>query len=241
MADNTWFDEIGALVEATPEDVFTLAQMYEHEPALAVEHPANNTIRSKIRQTLQRLRDADVIEFLEPGVYRKSVVAAKRVVALPTAYRANRPSPVDSAKGTPPRFDTVPLEHRDIRAYVVSASESRVAVLKEYALVKEFELELNSRGHETSHQRIDAYGTSLWTDLFDAHDGILYEAKSSASREHIRMAIGQLFDYRRVVEVKGISLLLPEEPVKDLCDLLRGLSIGCTYQTSSGEVVEIST
>jgi hypothetical protein len=39
----------------------------------------------------------------------------------------------------------------------------------------------------------------LFTDLYDKTTGTLVEAKGSVKRESIRMAIGQIADYRRHV------------------------------------------
>ncbi|HEX6943206.1 MAG TPA: hypothetical protein VF128_09790 [Gemmatimonadaceae bacterium] len=66
----------------------------------------------------------------------------------------------------------------------------------------------------------------LYTDLFDKTRGILVESKGAVTRESIRMAIGQLFDYQRFIEPKpGLAVLLPTLPRDDLLDLLRGLRI----------------
>ena len=53
---------------ATPE--FRLSDVYAHEDELAGLHPANNNIRPKIRQQLQVLRDAGLLEFVAKGAYR---------------------------------------------------------------------------------------------------------------------------------------------------------------------------
>jgi len=62
----------------------------------------------------------------------------------------------------------------------------------------------------------------LFTDLYDTTTGTLIEAKGSVRRESIRMAIGQLADYRRHVGngLNGLAVLLPSEPRPDLLDLL---------------------
>ncbi|MBZ5514449.1 MAG: hypothetical protein LAN62_06335 [Acidobacteriia bacterium] len=48
---------------------FTLAQVYAQEAQLARLHPQNRSIRPKIRQQLQILRDLGLIEFLGGGTY----------------------------------------------------------------------------------------------------------------------------------------------------------------------------
>ena len=48
---------------------FSLPEVYAHEAALARLHPQNRSIRPKIRQQLQILRDLGLIEFLGGGTY----------------------------------------------------------------------------------------------------------------------------------------------------------------------------
>ena len=53
------------------DEEFTLNQMYQFVPALALKHPENQHIRDKIRQQLQVLRDKGIIEFHGRGHYKK--------------------------------------------------------------------------------------------------------------------------------------------------------------------------
>ncbi|WP_128645942.1 hypothetical protein [Rhodococcus sp. BS-15] len=80
-------------------------------------------------------------------------------------------------------------------------------------------------------------GRTLIADLFDNTNGVLYEAKASASREAVRMALGQLLDYRRHFKTPpALSVLLPEPPVGDLIELLREHGIGCVHESDEGFV-----
>ena len=49
---------------------------------------------------------------------------------------------------------------------------------------------------------------------------MLYEAKGSAERMSIRLALGQVLDYGRYVEGSRLAILLPEAPAADLVELL---------------------
>ena len=62
---------------------------------------------------------------------------------------------------------------------------------------------------------------------------MLYEAKSKVSRESVRMAIGQLFDYQFRYETKkpNLSILLPRKPEVDLLNLSKSLGIKVTYKS----------
>ncbi|MDH2390493.1 hypothetical protein QCN29_17160 [Streptomyces sp. HNM0663] len=73
------------------------------------------------------------------------------------------------------------------------------------------------------------------TDLYDATTDTLIEAKSAATREAIRTAIGQLFDYQRfITPTPSLAILTPSEPRKDLRDLCAALSIQTIWQAEQG-------
>ncbi len=76
----------------------------------------------------------------------------------------------------------------------------------------------------------------LLTDIYDETENILYEAKATATRAAIRMAIGQLLDYRRHIDRRGVRLaiLLPHRPSKDLVELTTGLGITVVAENDRG-------
>ncbi|MBT2466572.1 hypothetical protein J7E97_01505 [Streptomyces sp. ISL-66] len=80
--------------------------------------------------------------------------------------------------------------------------------------------------------RVEGLNSTFFTDLFDATTNDLYEIKSNNSRNSIRMAIGQLIDYRRHITPKPANLvvLLPEEPDHDLCDLIASAGMTLVYE-----------
>lgn len=57
-----------------------------------------------------------------------------------------------------------------------------------------------------------------------------YEAKSEASRNNIRLGLGQILDYRRYVPQAQASLLLPAAPHVDLLDLLALYEVGAVWR-----------
>ena len=98
---------------------------------------------------------------------------------------------------------------------------------------------LRSRGHEVFRNRILPPGEArpLFTDLYDASLDMLVEAKGTVERNAIRMAIGQLADYKRFVSdgnPRHIAVLLPSEPRKDLCDLLASQGIDLIFMSQTG-------
>lgn len=66
-----WLIEVLKCVEKIPDDIFTLSQVYTFTEELHKKFPQNNTIRDKIRQQLQFLRDKGFIQFLGRGIYKK--------------------------------------------------------------------------------------------------------------------------------------------------------------------------
>jgi len=67
---------------------------------------------------------------------------------------------------------------------------------------------------------------------FDGDSDLLIEAKSSIEQAHIRMAIGQLFDYGFTLkdqQVNHLAILLPFKPEPKQIELLKWLNIGCLW------------
>ncbi|MDV6281491.1 hypothetical protein [Rhodococcus jostii] len=130
-----------------------------------------------------------------------------------------------------------PLERHRVTAYNVASFTSVQAVKIEAELVDRFAAHLKALGRTVQGYRIQPEGgmLPLFVDIHDATTNHLYEAKASASREAVRMALGQLLDYRRGFDERpDISVLLPERPTEDLLKLLAENSVGCTYETASG-------
>ena len=70
LATKGWVLDVLNCVEKIGAAEFTLAEVYAFENYLGEMHPENNNVRPKIRQQLQVLRDAGVLEFLGRGRYR---------------------------------------------------------------------------------------------------------------------------------------------------------------------------
>ena len=72
----------------------------------------------------------------------------------------------------------------------------------------------------------------MYTDLFDESMSELVEAKGTTSRPAMRMAIGQLADYSRLVPHPSRAVLVPSKPGTDLLALLVGNDIACIWEVS---------
>lgn len=66
-----WLIDVLKCVEEIGSAEFELADVYAFEARMRQLYPANSHVREKMRQQLQVLRDAGLIEFLGRGVYRR--------------------------------------------------------------------------------------------------------------------------------------------------------------------------
>ncbi|WP_349498280.1 hypothetical protein [Streptomyces lavendulae] len=119
------------------------------------------------------------------------------------------------------------------------AGGPRKVVLREVMLVEAFKAHLEQAGHKHNTFQITIAGetSALTPDVYDSTQHVLYEAKGLTTRINVRMAIGQLADYRRHVPDNStlrVAVLLPSEPSNDLKALLASQSIHLVYQTEDG-------
>jgi hypothetical protein len=134
-----------------------------------------------------------------------------------------------------PESTTVPLEQQNSQEYATAAREAGRAARREADLVRRYKAYLESKGHGVGRYRIQLGDAAyLFTDIYDQTANVLYEAKGNTSRTYIRMAIGQLCDYRRYVAVASpkLAVLLPERPSDDLLALITSCDMSCVYATS---------
>ncbi len=126
-------------------------------------------------------------------------------------------------------------EHITERANISQNAMEREALRAESALVRRFASYLEQIGHETSGVVVQVEQEVIRADLFDRSELILYEAKASADRQKIRMAIGQLLDYRRfIVPEPQLRVLVPAQPNPDLCRLLAVAGVGAAWPEGDG-------
>ncbi|WP_156507309.1 hypothetical protein [Arthrobacter sp. OY3WO11] len=131
------------------------------------------------------------------------------------------------------RAQQVPLENQNSTTFATSGSEPAVAEKREQQLVDAFQEVLATRGHAYCRWQITPPESTrpLFTDVYDETSGILYEAKSEASRNNVRLGLGQILDYRRYLPgVQHFSLLLPAAPHIDLLDLLASYHVGAVWR-----------
>ncbi|HSA32898.1 MAG TPA: phospholipase D-like domain-containing protein [bacterium] len=67
-----WKKDVFECLNRIPKQTFSLEEVYGFELHLAKLHPENHTVKDKIRQQLQHLRDIGLVEFsTKGGTYRK--------------------------------------------------------------------------------------------------------------------------------------------------------------------------
>lgn len=114
-------------------------------------------------------------------------------------------------------------------AYTTRAEVVR-AVQREGRLVSAYMRWLIGQGRFAGEKKLQNLTCDLWED----QRRLLIEAKASISRENIRMACGQLFDYRyhfRSARPRKMAILLPKRPPDSRVEWLRKLGVGVIWQS----------
>lgn len=151
-----------------------------------------------------------------------------------------KPAPNPETSGTfvlPEAFGT--------QLSVRAATAATVAIRHEAELTQAYKAHLDAAGHRVGAYQIKVKGltSTLRADLYDASAHVLYEAKGSNSREDVRMALGQILDYSRYVEMPEHDgepqrvLLLPAAPAPDMYSLLDRYAVGVVYRSDDGRFV----
>lgn len=109
-------------------------------------------------------------------------------------------------------------------------SESPVHASRiEFELQSAFGNWLISTGHQVKNLSIKIGSSTIHPDLFNETTNTIIEAKKSASRGHVREAIGQVLDYQNNELIAGnkrrCAILLPGKPAGDLIKLAANLGI----------------
>jgi hypothetical protein len=137
--------------------------------------------------------------------------------------------------------DAVPVAAVNIEQSEVEKTVSGPVVQQEAQLTRRFQTYLEAHQREVMRYRIIPVGSAtLYSDLADVTDNVLYEAKGSAERMSIRLALGQVLDYGRYVEGSRLGVLLPEAPAADLVELLEAHDVGCVVETTPGNFVDMT-
>lgn len=143
------------------------------------------------------------------------------------------------AEPAAPRVGETAVETQRVERFPVAARRQVVeAERREQRLVLAFQDHLvEAQGHAVTKHLYWLPGSTspLACDLVDKTDGVLYEAKGDIKRTSVRMAIGQLLDYRRFEPATmGLAVLLPRKPPPDLVKLIRSVPAAAVWRTRDG-------
>ena len=131
-----------------------------------------------------------------------------------------------------PTAEDRPVENPGTRTYETTDVSGGTRTRAEHELVSRYVARLASVGITAVSRlyRVPGLTRSLFCDIFLPAKNLLIEAKASGSRDSIRMAIGQLLDYRRFEKTKPqLAVLLPCKPDQDTCDLLFSVGIALIW------------
>jgi hypothetical protein len=132
----------------------------------------------------------------------------------------------------------VPIENRWTERFFVNPSAQEYeAERREQELVLKLEDYLRREGHDATRLKIVPPGEKrpLFCDIYDKTSDLLIEAKGTVAREALRMAIGQLADYRRFAPGDTrLAVLVPEQPRADLLALLESADVHAIWPDGDG-------
>jgi hypothetical protein len=113
---------------------------------------------------------------------------------------------------------------------VFNAERQGEAKQEEAKLRESFRRWRDPKGDRLRGIEIPTSNSALRVDLFDKADNVLIEVKARAERDYLRLAVGQLYDYRRYLEfVVHLAVLVPQRPPGDLLGLLDAAHVDCIW------------
>lgn len=162
-------------------------------------------------------------------VLRRQVVAEARgrllEMSLGTQPEVRVPHLVDP--------ESLEIEETDVSL----PGTTRRMIRAEARLVRRFRDWLDPVGTRLRGLVIPVEGRALRADLYDTELDLLIEAKADSHRDHVRYAIGQLFDYRRyLASPPALAILVPHRLTVDLEALPIGAGVAVIWASGDGFV-----
>ena len=181
------------------------------------------TYKSRNLPSEEELRDdlKNMFELFCKSIDRGGVLERSSLVTISSVQRSSelvdlKSDGVDSTRGirTTSEYEIEHKEKKLVNRYKKYLEKHNLGTLKKSKIF------------------IPAENVNLETDGWIVESRTLLEAKAHSNREYIRMAIGQLLDYKRHHDPipSKLAILLPESPNDDLKDLLFTQSIDIVYE-----------
>lgn len=156
------------------------------------------------------------------------------LVEVAAAIREGRKLLSSPAAETAPHVIEAEVEAQHVEQFQVSVAAQVIeARRREQLLVLAYSQHLKSQGHEVKRHMYSVAGSvsRLACDLVDETTHVLYEAKGDVRRASVRMAIGQLLDYRRFEPASmKLAVLLPRQPSRDLIALIHSVPASVVWR-----------
>jgi hypothetical protein len=186
---------------------------------------------------------------------RLTTIGSPPTSRLPTTWWRTGPSTSEQDAHTSPiegasqaanivevTVDSVPVAVTTAESLEVEKSLSGTVFQKEAQLTQRFQQYLEAHQREVMRYRIIPPGsTTLYSGHADITHNVLYEAKGSAQRMSVRLALGQALDYGRYIEGWRLAVLLPEAPAADLVELLELHDIDCVVETTPESFIDMTS
>jgi hypothetical protein len=169
----------------------------------------------------------------DAAVWSEYVDDLARLRAEATAIRARLLEGALRPAGTDPTTEDVDIEQQHTETFMVTPSgESGPAERAEQRLVLCYRDYMAAKGIRVRRKRYWPAGEvrPIYSDVWVENRRALIEAKSSDSRGALRLAIGQLYDYRRFHQPPvRLAVLLPYKLSSERLDLLRSAGIEAVW------------
>ncbi len=132
----------------------------------------------------------------------------------------------------------VRVEALAVQLFDVAGTEAGQAERVEAQMVARLTEYLENDGNTVTRWKLKIPGErgALFTDHYWVEEQELFEAKPSADRQAVRMAVAQLLDYRRHIPVQDLRLtvFVPGYPSQDVVDFALSCGIGFLVETEDG-------
>jgi hypothetical protein len=169
----------------------------------------------------------------DAAVWREYVDDLPRLHTEAEAIQARMQDGTVAPAQTGPVMEDVDIEQQHTEFFLVSPSgEPRLAERAEQALVVRYRDYMAARGVSVRRKKYLPAGEvqPIYSDAWVEDRQALIEAKNSDSRDALRHAIGQLYDYRRFhPHAVRLAVLLPYPPGAERLDLLRSAGIEAVW------------
>lgn len=197
----TWFDSIILCISDIGEIYFSLNNVYEYEEKLSAAKPDNRHVQDKIRQTLQNIRKAGIIEFLnDKGNYqliKLELLPELKIdyddfkvteTALPNApLREMRESAQPEISGTP-RNKTTADRQRDL--LLGNAGENAIVFRERRYLADSGRQDLAEKVEQVSQTKGDYIGYDILSFQLSGEEKWI-EVKTTTGRQSTKFHISE--------------------------------------------------